>query len=55
MTWDGYETVADAVKVLAGEGVPQGSPRGENTGEYLPNGFLARIVVQQLMWIDSNQ
>ena len=55
MTWDGYETVADAVKVLAGEGVPQGSPRGENTAEYMPNGFLARIVVQQLMWIDSNQ
>ena len=52
MTWDGYETVADAVKVLAGEGVAQGTPRGEKTGEYMPNGFLTQIVVQQVMWVD---
>jgi hypothetical protein len=54
MTWDGYSSVAEAVKVLAGEGNNSG-PSGSKTGEYMPDGFLYRAVVQQVMWIDANQ
>ena len=50
MTWDGYDSVADAVKVLAGEGDNSG-PSKSKAGEYMSNGFLARVVVQQVIWI----
>ena len=54
MTWDGYESVADAVKVLAGEGDNSG-PSKSKAGDYMPDGFLYRAVIRLLMWIDSNQ
>jgi hypothetical protein len=50
MTWDGYDSVADAVKVLAGEGNNSG-PSNSKAGDYMPSGFLARAVVQQVIWI----
>ena len=30
-------------------------PSGSKTGEYMPDGFLYRAVVQQVMWIDATQ
>tara|TARA_B100000989_G_scaffold251060_1_gene199015 strand:+ start:496 stop:1203 length:708 start_codon:yes stop_codon:yes gene_type:complete len=51
MTFDGYETVADALSTLAGEG-SFSAPRGTKYQEYDPNGFLARVVVQEIMWVD---
>ena len=42
-----------AGKVLAGEGDNSG-PSKSKAGDYMPDGFLYRAVVRQLMWIDSN-
>ena len=36
MTWDGYDSVAQAIKALAGEGNNSG-PSGSKAGEYMPD------------------
>jgi len=52
MTWDGYESAADAIKVLAGESNEGPGPSNTNVGEYMPDGFMNRVVVQTVMWVD---
>jgi hypothetical protein len=52
MTWDGYESAADAIKVLAGESNEGAGPSNTNVGEYMPDGFMNRVVVQTVMWVD---
>ena len=52
MTWDGFESAADAIKVLAGESNEGPGPLNTKVGEYMPDGFMNRVVVQTVMWVN---
>ncbi len=49
MTWDSFETVADAIKFMNGE-FSQPQVTNSNMGEIMPNGFTARVIVTPVMW-----
>ena len=49
MTWDSFETVADAIKFMNGE-FCQPQVTNSNMGEIMPNGFTARVIVTPVMW-----
>ena len=49
MTWDSFETVADALKFMNGE-FAQPQVSNSNMAEIAPNGFTSRIIVTPVMW-----
>ena len=56
MTWDGYESMSDAVSALD---YPINSsfqgPRGDKTADYNPNGWLAQVIVQRVIWLSASE
>ena len=49
MTWDSFESVADAIKFMNGE-FSQPQVRNSKMADINPNGFTARIIVRDVMW-----
>ena len=52
ITMDGYETLAEAFKAMAGEIGNQPSPKSK-VGELMPNGFSKRVIVETLIWLQQ--
>ena len=50
MTWDGFSSVADALKFMNGEFAPSGVTNS-NMGEIMPDGFTAQVIVQDVIWV----
>ena len=49
---DGYETLAEAFKAMAGEIGNQPNPKSK-VGELMPNGFSNRVIVETLIWLQQ--
>jgi hypothetical protein len=49
---DGYETLAEAYKAMAGKIGNQPSPES-NVGELMPDGFSNRVIVETLIWLQK--
>lgn len=52
LTMDGYETLAEAYKAMAGKIGNQPSPKS-NVGELMPDGFSNRVIVETLIWLQK--
>ena len=50
MTWDGFSSVADALKFMNGEFGGSGVTNS-NMGEIMPDGFTAQVIVQDVKWV----
>ena len=49
MTWDSFESVADAIKFMNGE-FSQPQVRNSKMADIMPDGFTSRIIVRDVMW-----
>jgi|TARA_B100001094_G_scaffold235956_1_gene231035 hypothetical protein len=56
MTWDGYESMSDAVSALDYPiNTSFQGPRGDKTADYNPNGWLAQVIVQRVIWLSATE
>ena len=55
MTWDSYPSLADALDALDYPLEGYVTPRGDKTAEANPDGWIAQVIVQQVMWITATQ
>ena len=55
MTWDSYPSLADALDALDYPLEGYSAPKGDMTSEANPDGWIAQVVVQQVMWITATQ
>ncbi len=55
MTWDSYPSLADALDALDYPLEGYNAPKGDKTSEANPDGWIAQVVVQQVMWITATQ
>ena len=55
MTWDSYPSLADALDALDYPLEGYNPPKGDKTSEANPDGWIAQVVVQQVMWITATQ
>ena len=55
MTWDSYPSLADALDALDYPLEGYSAPKGDMTSEANPDGWMAQVIVQQVMWITATQ